>query len=49
MTAPQEVCEKHDLRIDEYGCWACGHAGPITEDLWPSWCRFANDIDLGGW
>jgi hypothetical protein len=37
MAEPQEVCEVHDLRIDQYGCWACGHGGPISEDVAPSW------------
>jgi hypothetical protein len=40
---PPEVCEIHDLRIDQYGCWACGHGGPITEDLAPSWMRWCLD------
>lgn len=28
-----EICDIHDLRMDEYGCWVCGHAGPITDEV----------------
>lgn len=38
---PPEICDIHDLRMDEYGCWACGHSGPITADVWPSWYQWS--------
>lgn len=38
---PPEICDEHDLPIDQYGCWACGHAGPITDLAWPSWERWS--------
>lgn len=45
MSAPQEICDIHDLRIDEHGCWACGHGGPITSDVAVTWLRWA----VRGW
>lgn len=39
--APPEVCPEHDLRIDQYGCWACGHPGPITDEVFDSWYRWS--------
>lgn len=47
MAEPQEICEEHDLRIDEYGCWACGHAGPITDDVWLSWWLWSSGARIG--
>jgi hypothetical protein len=42
--APPERCEEHDLIIDEYGCWACGHGGPLTDAVWPSWCAWVGAL-----
>lgn len=47
MAQPPEVCHEHDLPLDGYGCWACGHAGPITDLAWPSWARWCSEADLG--
>lgn len=41
---PPEVCPEHDVRIDHYGCWVCGHAGPITEEVWSSWSAWVSDL-----
>jgi hypothetical protein len=41
---PPEICPEHDLRIDEFGCWVCGHAGPITEAVWPSWAAWVGSL-----
>lgn len=45
--SPAEICEIHDNIIDEYGCWACGHNGPITDEVSDSWTRWA--IEYVNW
>ena len=40
---PPEVCHEHDVPIDEYGCWACGHAGPLSDAVYPSYYRWSMD------
>ena len=47
MSEPPEICPDHDLIIDRYGCWACGHAGPITDEVWDSWRRWSLDFQDG--
>lgn len=37
---PPELCDQHDIPLDDSGCWACGHGGPIGEVAWPSWERW---------
>ncbi len=52
MTAPPEVCPEHDLRIDQYGCWACGHAGPLTDEVlgtWQAWAAGRMSQALAKW
>lgn len=35
-----DYCDQHDVPLTEYGCWACGHGGPITDPAADSWDRW---------
>ncbi len=39
-----DLCHEHDIILDEYGCWVCGHAGPISDEAWPSWYRWCMEL-----
>lgn len=44
----EAFCPEHDTPLDDYGCWACGHGGPLNDEVFDSYRRWAATMPLFG-